>query len=30
MNGTMCGVIRSCLTHDLKYDVMNETSVKFI
>jgi len=26
----MCGVIRSCLTFDLKYDVMNETFVKTI
>ena len=25
-----CGVIRSCLSQDLKYDVMNETSAKKI
>ena len=30
MNRTTCGVIRSCLTHDLKYDVMNETYAKSI
>ena len=30
MNRTTCGVIRSCLSQDLKYDVMNETSVKKI
>ena len=30
MNRTACGVIRSCLTQDLKYDVMNETSAKKI
>jgi len=30
MNRTTCGVIKSCLTHDLKYDLMNETSVKKI
>ena len=28
MNRTACGVIRSCLTSDLIYDVMNETSTK--
>ena len=25
MNRSACGVIRSCLTQDLKYDVMDET-----
>ena len=30
MNRTACGVIRSCLTQDLKYDVMNESSAKKI
>ena len=30
MNRTACGVIRSCLTQDLKYDVINETSAKKI
>ena len=28
MNSRACGVIRSCLTPDLIYDVMNETSAK--
>jgi len=28
MNTTAYGVIRPYLTHDLKYDVMNETSTK--
>ena len=30
MNRTACGVIRSCLTQDLKYHVMNETSARKI
>ena len=30
MNRTTCGVIRSCLSQDLKCDVMNETSAKKI
>jgi len=30
MNRMMCGVIRSCLSQDLKYDVTNETSAKKI
>ena len=30
MNRTACGVIRSYLTEDLKYDVMNETSARKI
>jgi len=30
MNKTTCEVIRSCLSQDLKYDVMIETSVKKI
>ena len=30
MNRTVCGVIRSYLTQDLKYDMMNETSAKSI
>ena len=30
MNRTTCGVIRSCLSQDLKYDVMNKASVKKI
>jgi len=30
MNRTTCGVIKSYLTQDLKYDVMNETSTKSI
>ena len=30
MNRTTCGVFRSCLTQNLKYDVMNETSTKNI
>ena len=30
MNRRACGVIRSYLTHDLMYDVMNETSAKKI
>jgi len=30
MNRTTCDIIRSCLTQDIKYDVMNETSVKKI
>jgi len=30
MNKTACGVIRSCLSQDLKYDVMNETFAKKI
>ena len=28
INRTACGVIRLCLSQDLKYDVMNETSAK--
>ena len=28
MNRTGCGVIRSYLTQDLKYDVLNETAAK--
>ena len=30
MNRTACGVVKSCLSKDLKYDVMNETSAKKI
>ena len=30
MNMIVYGIIRSCLTQDLKYNVMNETSVKSI
>ena len=30
LNKTACGIIRSYLTHDLKYDVINETSAKSI
>jgi len=30
MNRTACGVIRSCLSQDLKHDVMNETFAKKI
>jgi len=30
MNRTAYGVISSCLSQDLKYDVINETSVKNI
>ena len=30
MNRMACGVIRFCLPQDLKYDVMNETSMKKI
>ena len=30
MNKTACGIIRSYLTQNLKYDVMNETSAKKI
>jgi len=30
MNRTACEVIRSCLSQDLKFDVMNETSAKKI
>ena len=30
MNRSACGVIRSCLTQDLKYDVMDETSARKI
>ena len=30
MNRSTCGVIRSCLTQDLKYDVMDETSARKI
>ena len=30
LNKTACGIIRSRLTHDLKYDVINETSAKSI
>ena len=30
MNRTTCGIIRSCLTQDIKYHVMTETSTKKI
>jgi len=30
INRKVCEIIMSCLTHDLKYDVMNETSAKKI
>jgi len=30
MNKMMCEVIRACLSQDLKYNVMNETSMKKI
>jgi len=30
MNKTMCGIIRSCLTQDIKYHVMIEISIKKI
>ena len=30
MNKMTCNAIRSYLTHDIKYDVMNETSAKSI
>ena len=30
MNRSACGVIRSCLTQDLKYNVMDETSARKI
>jgi len=30
MNRTVCSVIRSCRTQDLKYHVINETSTKRI
>jgi len=30
MNRTACSVIRSCLTQDIKYHVMTETSAKKI
>jgi len=30
MNRTACGVIKSCLTQELKYDMMNETFAKSI
>jgi len=30
MNRTACGVITSCLSQDLKYDVMNKISTKKI
>ena len=30
MNEVACAVIRSCLTQDIKYHVMNETSAKKI
>jgi len=30
INKTACGVIRLCLSQDLKYDVMNESSAKKI
>jgi len=30
MNRTACGIIRSCLTQDIKYHVMTETSARKI
>ena len=30
MNRTVCGIISSCLTQDIKYHVMTETSTKKI
>ena len=30
MNRTACGIIKSCLTQELKYDMMNETFAKSI